>query len=70
MSRRTNGEGSWGTKTIKGVRYFYYRDTDRSYTYGKSQKEIKANTLNMVKVPLESKVAVKKREAVTVLDEF
>lgn len=41
MSRRTNGEGSWGTKTIKGVRYFYYRDTDRSYTYGKSQKEIK-----------------------------
>ena len=60
MSRRTNGEGSWGIKTIKGVKYFYYRDTDCSYTYGKSQKEIKANTLNMVKVPLESKVAVKK----------
>jgi integrase len=42
--RRKNGEGSWGTKKIKGVIYKYYRktygDIDK-YFYGKTEKEIK-----------------------------
>ena len=42
--RRKNGEGSWGTKKIKGVEYKYFRkqynDTDK-YFYGKTEKEIK-----------------------------
>jgi integrase len=44
-TRRKNGEGSWGTKKIKGVEYKYFRktynDTDK-YFYGKTDKEIKA----------------------------
>lgn len=41
MSRkRRNGEGSWGTKTIKGVTYKYYRDSNGKYFYGKTEKEI------------------------------
>ena len=41
MKRRKNGEGSWGTKTIKGVTYQYYRDSDNKYTYGKTINEVK-----------------------------
>lgn len=41
MAKRRSGEGSWGTKTIKGVTYKYYRDVDRHYYYGKTIKEIK-----------------------------
>lgn len=41
MGRRKNGEGSWGKKTIKGVIYQYYRDSNGSYTYGKTTKEVK-----------------------------
>lgn len=43
--RRKNGEGSWGSKKIKGVEYKYFRktygDIDK-YFYGKTEKEIKA----------------------------
>lgn len=38
--KRRNGEGSWGTKTIKGVTYKYYRDSNGKYFYGKTEKEI------------------------------
>ena len=38
--KRKNGEGTWGTKKIKGVEYRYYRDTSGKYFYGKSDKEI------------------------------
>ena len=38
--KRKNGEGSWGTKTIKGVKYKYYRDSSGKYFYGKTYKEI------------------------------
>jgi integrase len=42
--RRKNGEGSWGTKKIKGVEYKYFRkqynEVDK-YFYGKTEKEIK-----------------------------
>lgn len=38
--KRKNGEGSWGTKTIKGVKYKYYRDSNGKYFYGKTEKEI------------------------------
>ena len=41
MKRRKNGEGTWGKKTIKGVVYNYYRDTDGNYTYGKTVKNVK-----------------------------
>ena len=41
MKRRKNGEGTWGTKTIKGVTYQYYRDPDNKYTYGKTINEVK-----------------------------
>lgn len=38
--KRKNGEGTWGTKTIKGVKYKYYRDPSGKYFYGKTDKEI------------------------------
>lgn len=38
--KRRNGEGSWGIKTIKGVTYKYYRDSNGKYFYGKTEKEI------------------------------
>ena len=41
MKRRKNGEGSWGHKTIKGVKYQYYRTADGKYTYGKTVKEVR-----------------------------
>lgn len=43
--RRKNGEGSWGSKKIKGVDYKYFRKTygdTEKYFYGKTDKEIKA----------------------------
>ncbi len=42
MSKRKNGEGSWGKKTFKGVTYQYYRDANGQYTYAKTLKELKA----------------------------
>lgn len=41
MGKRKNGEGSYGTKTIKGVLYRYYRDVNGNYTYAKTPKELK-----------------------------
>ena len=38
--RRKNNEGTWGTKTIKGVAYKYYRSPEGKYFYGKTNKEI------------------------------
>lgn len=38
--KRKNGEGTWGTKIIKGVKYKYYRDPFGKYFYGKTEKEI------------------------------
>lgn len=40
MAKRKNGEGSWGTKTIKGTTYKYFRDSNGKYFYGKTEKEI------------------------------
>lgn len=40
MSKRKNGEGTWGKKNINGYAYVFYRDVDGSYTYGKTQKEV------------------------------
>ena len=39
--KRKNGEGSWGTKTINGIKYKYFRNSDGKYFYGKTEKEIK-----------------------------
>ena len=47
--KRKNGEGSWGTKTIKGKVYRYYRDVNGKYFYGKTEKEIKEKIKNAPK---------------------
>ena len=39
-SRRKNGEGSWGTKTINGIKYKFYKDVNGNYFYGKTNAEI------------------------------
>lgn len=41
MAKRKNGEGTWGTKIIKGTEYQFYRDANGKYFYGKTEKEIK-----------------------------
>lgn len=41
MSKRKNGEGTWGTKKIGKYKYKFYRDPDGNYTYGKTEKQIK-----------------------------
>lgn len=33
--KRKNGEGTWGIKSIKGVQYKYFRNSDGKYFYGK-----------------------------------
>lgn len=45
MAKRKNGEGNWGTRTINGVQYKYYRKyydwkDDYHTFYGKTEKEI------------------------------
>ena len=42
--KRKNGEGSWGTKTIKGQKYVYFRDSSGKYFYGKNEKEVREKT--------------------------
>lgn len=39
--KRKNGEGTWGTKTVNGHKYKFFRDSNGKYTYGKTEKEIK-----------------------------
>lgn len=39
--KRKNGEGTWGTKTVNGHKYKFYRDANGEYTYGKTEKEVK-----------------------------
>ena len=50
MRKRKNGEGSYGTKKIKGIIYQYYRDSNGKYIYGKTMKE------------LREKIEIKKKE--------
>ena len=38
-SRRKNGEGSWGTKTINGIKYKFYKDVNGNYFYGKPMQK-------------------------------
>ena len=40
MAKRRNGEGTWGTKNIKGTQYKYFRSSEGKYFYGKTEKEI------------------------------
>ena len=47
--KRKNGEGTWGTKTIKGVQYKYFRNSDGKYFYGKTEKEVKEKIKNYEK---------------------
>lgn len=41
MMKRKNGEGSWGTKTIKGITYKRFRSPEGKDFYGKTEKEIR-----------------------------
>ena len=47
--KRRNGEGTWGKKTINGILYYYYRDANLKYTYGKTEKEVKEKLENKEK---------------------
>lgn len=38
--KRKNGEGTWGFKTIKGVKYVFHRNSNGKYFYGKTEKEV------------------------------
>lgn len=40
MAKRKNGEGTWGEKTVHGVKYKFYRDSNGKQFYGKTIKEI------------------------------
>ena len=40
-NKRRNGEGTWGTKTIRGINYRFYRNSDGKYFYGKTDKEVR-----------------------------
>lgn len=43
MKKRKNGEGSYGEKTIKGVKYKYYRSPNMEWeVYAKTSKELEA----------------------------
>ena len=39
--KRRNGEGTWGTKTVNGHKYKFFRDSNGKYTYGTTEKQIK-----------------------------
>lgn len=39
--KRLNGEGTWGTKVIKGYKYNFFRDSNGHYVYGKTIKAVK-----------------------------
>lgn len=39
--KRKNGEGSWGEKTIKGIKYKRFRSPEGKDFYGKTEKEVK-----------------------------
>ena len=39
--KRSNGEGCWGKKIVKGEQYYFYRDVNGKYTYARTQKEVK-----------------------------
>lgn len=58
--KRKNGEGSWGTKTIKGTVYQYYRNQDNKYTYGRTIKEVKEKLKNNKNNSTSSKISTLK----------
>lgn len=62
MKRRKNGEGSWGIKTIKGVTYQYYRDTQNRYTYGRTINEVKEK----IKKKKKQKIQIQQSNAKTI----
>lgn len=53
--RRKNGEGTWGTKTIKGVVYKFYRDVNGKYFYGRTDKEVNEKRKNFSKSKISNK---------------
>ena len=49
MGKRRNGEGTWGKKVIHGDTYFFFRDSNGNYTYGKSEKIVNQKLENKKK---------------------
>ena len=47
--KRRNGEGTWGTKTVNGHKYKFFRDSNGKYTYGKTEKQIKEKLEKQIK---------------------
>ena len=39
--KRKNGEGSWGKRKINDSLYYYFKDPQGHFTYGKSEKEVR-----------------------------
>lgn len=53
--KRKNGEGSWGTKTINGIKYKYFRNSKGKYFYGKTEKEVKQKIEKAAKSSVSNK---------------
>ena len=71
MAKRKNGEGTWGEKTIKGIKYRFFRNTEGKYFYGKTDKEIKEKVKKYEKsssTPKEDKEIQKQTFGEYVLD--
>lgn len=63
-SRRKNGEGSWGTKTINGIKYKFYKDVNGNYFYGKTNAEINAKKDAYYEKYKDAKKSLKKQTIV------
>lgn len=53
--KRKNGEGTWGTKVIKGQTFKFYRDANGKYTYGKTDAAIKKKLSEQSQTPKVTK---------------
>lgn len=63
-SRRKNGEGSQGTKTINGIKYKFYKDVNGNYFYGKTNAEINAKKDAYYEEYKDAKKSLKKQTIV------
>lgn len=49
MKRRANGEGSWGKKTVGRNTYYYFKNTEGKFFYGKTKSEVQEKIKNYKK---------------------
>ena len=55
MKKRGNGEGTWGKKKVGKRQYFFFRDSDGNYTYGKTKQEVKEKLEDNQKLSISPK---------------